>query len=149
MPTSFEMNTLHHWRTSPCVIKTQWYGYIWDSGGSVETPYGTSVGCEKGGKVAGSMRRWIKFKSNSTFFTPYGGSVGGFNTTSRVPYIAIPLSFDNTRTCAPMVKCIYLPGSRHQQKQPLFQPFWDFSHPMVARWGVSALLPESRIQPYL
>ena len=31
------------------------------------------------------------------FFTPYGGSVGGFNTTSRVPYIAIPLSFDNTR----------------------------------------------------
>ena len=43
----FEINTLHHWRTSPCVIKTQWYGYIWDSGGSVETPYGTSVGCEK------------------------------------------------------------------------------------------------------
>ena len=31
------------------------------------------------------------------FFTPYGGSVGGFNTTSRVPYIAIPPSFDNTR----------------------------------------------------
>ena len=31
------------------------------------------------------------------FFTPYGGSVGGFNTASRVPYIAIPLSFDNTR----------------------------------------------------
>ena len=50
----------------------------------------------------------------STFFTPYKGSVGGFNTTSRVPYIAIPLSFDNTRTCAPMVKCIYLKGSRHQ-----------------------------------
>ena len=47
MPTSFEKNTLHHWRTSPCVIKTQWYGYIWDSGGSVETPYGKITGCEK------------------------------------------------------------------------------------------------------
>ena len=47
MPTSFEINTLHHWRTSPCVIKTQWYGYIWDSGGSVETPYGKITGCEK------------------------------------------------------------------------------------------------------
>ena len=47
MPTSFEINTLHHWCTSPCVIKTQWYGYIRDSGGSVETPYGKITGCEK------------------------------------------------------------------------------------------------------
>ena len=41
-------------------------------------------------------------------FTPYDGSVGAFNTTSRVPYIAISLSFDNTRICAPMAKCIHL-----------------------------------------
>ena len=43
----FEMNTLHHWYTNPCVIKTQRYGYIRDSGGSVETPYGKITGCEK------------------------------------------------------------------------------------------------------
>ena len=47
MATSFEINTLHHWRTSPCVIKTQWYGYIQDSGGSVESPHRTIIGCEK------------------------------------------------------------------------------------------------------
>ena len=43
----FEINTLHHWCTTPCVIKTQWYDYIWDSGGSVETPYAKITGCEK------------------------------------------------------------------------------------------------------
>ena len=32
-------------------------------------------------------------------FFPYGGSVVGFNKTSRVPYKAIPLSFDNTDLC--------------------------------------------------
>ena len=47
LPTSFEINALHHWCTHPCVIKTQWYGYIRDSGGSVETPYGKITGCEK------------------------------------------------------------------------------------------------------
>ena len=31
------------------------------------------------------------------FFTPYGSSVGGFNTISIVPYIAIPPSFGNTQ----------------------------------------------------
>ena len=41
-------------------------------------------------------------------FTPCDLCVGGFNTTSRVPYITIPLSFDNTRSCASMVKCVYL-----------------------------------------
>ena len=43
----FEMNTLHHWCTNPCVIKTQRYGYIRDSGGSVESPHRTIIGCEK------------------------------------------------------------------------------------------------------
>ena len=43
----FEKNTLHHWCTNPCVIKTQRYGYIRDSGGSVESPHRTIIGCEK------------------------------------------------------------------------------------------------------
>ena len=43
----FEMNTLRHWCTNPCVIKTQRYGYIRDSGGSVESPHRTIIGCEK------------------------------------------------------------------------------------------------------
>ena len=43
----FEMNTLRHWCTNPCVIKTQRYGYIWDSGGSLESPHRTIIGCEK------------------------------------------------------------------------------------------------------
>ena len=47
LPTSFEINTLHHWCTTLCVIKTKWYGYIRDSGGSVETPYAKITGCEK------------------------------------------------------------------------------------------------------
>ena len=47
-------------------------------------------------------------KSALTFFTPYSSSVGGFNTTSIVPYISIPLSFGNTRLSEPLVKCIYL-----------------------------------------
>ena len=47
LATSFEINILHHWCTIPCVIKTQRYGYIRDSGGSVETPYGKITGCEK------------------------------------------------------------------------------------------------------
>ena len=47
-------------------------------------------------------------------FTPYNGSVGAFNTTSRVLHIAISLSFDNTQNCAPMVKYIYLKRSRQQ-----------------------------------
>ena len=47
LATSFEINILHHWCTIPCVIETQRYGYIRDSGGSVETPYGKITGCEK------------------------------------------------------------------------------------------------------
>ena len=47
MPTSFEINTLQHWCTTPCVIKTQRYGYIWDSEGSAESPHRTIIGCEK------------------------------------------------------------------------------------------------------
>ena len=43
----FEMNTLHHWCTNPCVIKTQRYSYIKDSGCSVESPNRTIIGCEK------------------------------------------------------------------------------------------------------
>ena len=31
----------------PCVIETQRYGYIRDSGGRVETPHGATIGCEK------------------------------------------------------------------------------------------------------
>ena len=46
-------------------------------------------------------------------FTPCDGSVEAFNTTSRVPYITISLSFDNTWSCAPMVKCIYLKNVRN------------------------------------
>ena len=36
-----------HWCTNLCVIKTQKYGYIRDSGGSVESPHRTIIGCEK------------------------------------------------------------------------------------------------------
>ena len=43
----FEINTLHYWCRNPCVIKTQRYGYIRDSGGSVESPHRTIIGCEK------------------------------------------------------------------------------------------------------
>ena len=47
LATSFEIDILHHWCTNLCVIKTQGYGSIRDSGGSVETPYGKITGCEK------------------------------------------------------------------------------------------------------
>ena len=43
----FEINTLQHWCTTPCVIKTQRYGYIRDFGGSVESLHRTVTGCEK------------------------------------------------------------------------------------------------------
>ena len=43
----FEINTLQHWCTTSCVIKTQRYGYIRDSGGSVKSHHRTIIGCEK------------------------------------------------------------------------------------------------------
>ena len=43
----FEINTLNHGCRSPCVIKTQRYGYIWDYGSCAEPSHRTSVGCEK------------------------------------------------------------------------------------------------------
>ena len=43
----FEINTLNHWCRSPCVIKTQRYGYIWDYGSCAEPSHRTNVGCEK------------------------------------------------------------------------------------------------------
>ena len=64
--------------------------------------------------------RFAVLRPFSTFFTSYGGSVVGFNKTSRVPYRAIPLSFYNTQICAPMVKYIYLKRSRQQWKHPLY-----------------------------
>ena len=43
----FEINTLNHWCRSPCVIKSQRYGYIWDYRSCAEPSHRTNVGCEK------------------------------------------------------------------------------------------------------
>ena len=42
-----EINTLNHWCRSPCVIKSQRYGYIWDYRSCAEPSHRTNVGCEK------------------------------------------------------------------------------------------------------
>ena len=88
-------------------------------------------------------------KSALTFFTPYSSSVGGFNTTSIVPYISIPLSFGNTWLYEQLARCIYLKRVDKSRKILFFKPLLDFSHPMVVPWGVSTRSPQSRIQPYL
>ena len=43
----FFWNFITAFHILPCVIETQRYGYIRDSGGRVETPHGATIGCEK------------------------------------------------------------------------------------------------------
>ena len=83
----------------------------------------------------------IALKSALTFFTPYSSSVGGFNTTSIVPYISIPLSFGNTWLYEQLARCIYLKRVDKSRKILFFKPLLDFSHPMVVPWGVSTRSP--------
>ena len=65
-------------------------------------------------------------KSALTFFTPYSSSVGGFNTTSIVPYISIPLSFGNTRLSKQLVRCIYLKRVGKSRKILFISHCWIF-----------------------
>ena len=60
----FEINTLCHWCKSPCVIKTQRYGYIWDYGSCAEPSHRTTVGCEKmeKGVKTGEKTKWFSLK---------------------------------------------------------------------------------------
>ena len=68
MATSFEINILQQWCTNLCVIKTQGYGSIRDSGGFVESYHGTSVGCEKSGKGSQNSFLSLRLSSNLSLF---------------------------------------------------------------------------------
>ena len=47
----FEINALNHWCNTPCVTKTQRYGYIWEYASCAEPSHRTTIGCEKRSEI--------------------------------------------------------------------------------------------------
>ena len=77
----FEINALNHWCNTPCVTKTQRYGYIWYIGSCVEPSHRSTVGCEKSANVLkGKWHKNIrKCKMAKNHFSRSDfGSWGGF-----------------------------------------------------------------------
>ena len=56
----FEINALNHWCNTPCVTKTQRYGYIWEYASCAEPSHRTTVGCEKMEKGLKNMAKIFK-----------------------------------------------------------------------------------------
>ena len=93
LATSFEIDILHHWCTNLCVIKTQGYGSIRDSGGFVESYHGTSVGCEKSGKGSQNCK-----SLSSLLLRNRGWRDSYFNFRDQIEILFPSVSFLETRT---------------------------------------------------
>ena len=79
------------------VIVTKRFGCFWDTFSGVRGPPGTQLGGEM--PYCGNM--WVYnfvFWCLLVIFHQYPTLAGGLNMASRPQYIAIPPSFDNTRT---------------------------------------------------
>ena len=63
----FEINALNYWCNTPCVTKTQRFGYIWEYASCAEPSHRTTVVCEK-------MKKGLK----SGLFLPAGLVFSGF-----------------------------------------------------------------------
>ena len=62
----FEINALNHWCNTPCVTKTQRYGYIWEYASCAELSHRTTVGCEKKEKRS-EIRTFAACKQTKTY----------------------------------------------------------------------------------